>query len=107
VGASVREVVNATLNAESVGTGSKATSTTAAYLSATPSTFTGGMFITNASDAIGIWYRVGAVAAVGGATSAFLPPYASAPLAWGDVSTVSVIAVSGTPYVTWTGSTLQ
>jgi hypothetical protein len=101
------ETLLRSLNARSVGTGSKATSTTAAYLSVTATTYTGGMFLTNTSDTIGMWYRFGAVAAVEGATSAYLPPNTALPFSWGDVSAVSVVAVSGTPYVTWTGSTLQ
>jgi hypothetical protein len=100
------ETLLGSLNARSIATGSKATSGTAAYLGSA-TTYTGGIVLTNGDDTIVMWIRVGGAAVVDGDTSTMLPPYASLPLAWGDLATISVIAESGTPRIGWVGNTLR
>ncbi len=100
------ETIRSTLNASAITNGSAATSTTAAYLAADVTHYTGGLTLKNTDADITLWYRVGGVAAVAGATSDALTAGERIPVAWGDVSTISVIAESGTPRVSWSGTTL-
>ena len=100
--------IRATLNADSVTCGSKATSGTAALLSASPTSYTGGIVLTNASATAAeiIWICTTGTATVAGATCYPLLAGASLPLAMGDIHDISAISASGTPALAWVGTTL-
>jgi hypothetical protein len=102
------ETIRKTLNAASVVTGSKVSSASSALASATATDYTGGIVLTNASvtAAETIWFSTTGAAAVNGAASSILHAGASKPIAWGDLNTLRFIAGSGTPYLTWEGTTL-
>ena len=106
MGIATEETILRTLNARAITNGSKATSTTADYLATDPTKYTGGLTLKNTSTDIVMWWRVGDVAVVDGDTSDALDPGERIPVAWGDLSTLSVVAASGTPRISWSASTL-
>lgn len=91
-------------NASSLAYGSKATSTTAAALG-TATAYTDGLVVSNVDSAITIW--IGSSSGVTAAVGAAYPLLAGASLVLptGDLSTVFVIAASGTPTIAWIGVT--
>ncbi len=102
------DLIRKTMNATSVTTGSKASAASSALVSSTATAFTGGLVLTNASTTAAetIWFSTTGDAVVNGATSSILHAGASRPIAWGDLNTLRFVAGSGTPYLTWEGTTL-
>lgn len=102
------ETILRSLNAHAVACGSKATSGTAAPLTATPTAYTGGVVLTNASatEAEIIWICTTGVATVAGADCYPLLPGKDIPIAKGGLNAISAIAATGTPTIAWVGTTL-
>jgi len=101
------DTIRKTLNAYAVACGSKPLSTTPAFLTATPTAYTGGMTLKNADAAITIWYRLdGVAAAIAGTGCDALTAGERIPIAWGDTGSISAVAASGTPTISWVGTTL-
>ena len=100
--------VRASLNATSVVTGSKASTSGSVLVSAVATDYTGGIVLTNASTTAAetIWFSTVGNAAVNHADSSVLHAGSSKPLALGDLHTLAIIAGSGTPQLTWEATTL-
>jgi len=101
-------LLRATLNADDVACGSKATSATAAPLTASATAYTGGAVLVNSSAVAAevIWICTTGPATVAGDDCYPLFPGLPHPIARGDLNTISAIAASGTPRIAWMANTL-